>query len=480
MIKPPVINRRRALQLVGAGIAAASTGQLSAAGESADVIVIGAGLAGLNAGLILAGAGASVRVLEASQRAGGRVDTADDLGVRAELGAEQIGPLYARTRDLATQLKVPLKDWEDAIAPFAYSVRGKLVAAEEWADSPLNQTTGDEREVTPDRLLLKYITQYNPLKAATDWLAPAAAPLDVSAAAWLAGLGASPEAVRLVSAGLIGDAPARISMLTILQDATRIGMEIRAVMERPDDPAMRTACVVGGSSRLTEAMVAALGDQLHFGREAVAITSDADGVEVRCADSSSYRAAFAIIAVPFPQLRRMVVQPAFTGVQAEAIANMPWVSTSQIFLRTGGVEYWDEDGFQPSLWTDGPVNLFRQVRGTDQIVAVAVGQRASELEKLAPQERGAKVAAELAQLRPALSGRLRVEKVHSWAQQPFIGGCRHSFRPGTVSRYVPAMFAPFGRLHFAGEHTRLTEIGMESALESGERAAFEIISTQPG
>jgi monoamine oxidase len=30
-------------------------------------------------------------------------------------------------------------------------------------------------------------------------------------------------------------------------------------------------------------------------------------------------------------------------------------------------------------------------------------------------------------------------------------------------------------LHFAGEHTRRLEIGMESAMESGERAAFEIL-----
>jgi monoamine oxidase len=38
------------------------------------------------------------------------------------------------------------------------------------------------------------------------------------------------------------------------------------------------------------------------------------------------------------------------------------------------------------------------------------------------------------------------------------------------------MAQPFGRLHFAGEHTRTLEIGMEAALESGERAALEILA----
>jgi monoamine oxidase len=37
------------------------------------------------------------------------------------------------------------------------------------------------------------------------------------------------------------------------------------------------------------------------------------------------------------------------------------------------------------------------------------------------------------------------------------------------------MIQPHERLHFAGEHTRRLEVGMESAMESGERAALEII-----
>jgi monoamine oxidase len=39
------------------------------------------------------------------------------------------------------------------------------------------------------------------------------------------------------------------------------------------------------------------------------------------------------------------------------------------------------------------------------------------------------------------------------------------------------MSKPFGRLHFAGEHTRRLEVGMEAAMESGERAALEIMDS---
>ena len=49
--------------------------------ESADVVVIGSGLSGLNAAWILSEAGADVLVLEGSNRIGGRVWSADEKWV---------------------------------------------------------------------------------------------------------------------------------------------------------------------------------------------------------------------------------------------------------------------------------------------------------------------------------------------------------------------------------------------------------------
>jgi monoamine oxidase len=83
--------------------------------------------------------------------------------------------------------------------------------------------------------------------------------------------------------------------------------------------------------------------------------------------------------------------------------------------------------------------------------------------------------AEIERLRPSTKGKMEVTGVHSWAQHPFVFGCRHSYGPGEARRFVHDMIKPHGRVHFAGEQTRRLEIGMESAMESGERAAFEII-----
>src|SRR5262245_46181237 len=66
-----------------------------------DVVVIGAGAAGLAAAARLAESGRSVLVLEARDRVGGRIETRHEpgLGVPVELGAEFVHGLAPITRE---------------------------------------------------------------------------------------------------------------------------------------------------------------------------------------------------------------------------------------------------------------------------------------------------------------------------------------------------------------------------------------------
>jgi monoamine oxidase len=81
---------------------------------------------------------------------------------------------------------------------------------------------------------------------------------------------------------------------------------------------------------------------------------------------------------------------------------------------------------------------------------------------------------QIEQMRPAAKGALRVVAQQSWTRDPWSRGAWSYFRPGTVTRFLPAMFQPHGRLHFCGEQTATAARGMEGALESGERAASAV------
>ena len=67
---------------------------------TSDVIVVGAGLAGLVAARTCQDAGLSVRVLEARDRVGGRSWTRQAAGTSLDLGAEWVSPGHHAARAL--------------------------------------------------------------------------------------------------------------------------------------------------------------------------------------------------------------------------------------------------------------------------------------------------------------------------------------------------------------------------------------------
>ncbi|GAA5155340.1 hypothetical protein GCM10023321_28500 [Pseudonocardia eucalypti] len=90
-------------------------------------------------------------------------------------------------------------------------------------------------------------------------------------------------------------------------------------------------------------------------------------------------------------------------------------------------------------------------------------------------ERAGVIQAEVAKFLPELPGRVLASYVKVWSEDEFAGGAWASARPGQLRWVLPAARAPEGRPHFAGEHTSVSVAWMDGALESGERAAREII-----
>jgi monoamine oxidase len=274
----------------------------------------------------------------------------------------------------------------------------------------------------------------------------------------------------------------------MFQEATRMRVEnrARATAQEPsgkdayERAALNSFHVVGGSSKLTDAMALSLGERVITGKKVIAIDMTSSGCTVRCEDGSQWRSARVISTLPFTMLRRIAITPSLQGAQAQAVERMPYGNQSQVWLRVKA-PYWEADGIEASMWTDGLFTLIRQQIEHDGkrelISALAFGAKSSELDRLAPRDRGELAIRYIEQRRPSTRGKLEFIGAHSWAQAPTIGGCSYGLQPHVAFDWNQRMSKPHARLHFAGEHTRRFEVGMEAAMESGERAALEVLQS---
>ena len=470
-----MIARRTLLKGAGALGAGLVLPSCAPARADADVIVIGAGISGLYAAARLADQGMNVLVLEASSRIGGRLYTLDDLPGQPNAGGSQVGGGYARFRSAAERHGVAIDpEPEDARRPQLIAVGPGRYDAAGWAQAAENPFQGPLRNAPPGAVLFGLAARTNPLTDVEAWRRPDLPPdADVSAQAFLEAQGITGEALRLAGVSLNGNALDTYSMVNLWRTLTLYKVD--------EQLGERMGTVRGGSQRLPEAMAAALGERVRTGQAVAAMTAGAERVEVLLANGQRLTAPFAICAIPFPAVRRLALEAPLAPGQREAIDGLAYTQIMQVYFEPE-VRYWESDGAPEDMWTDGPFERIFAVRDAagapnGLFLSWVNGDGCATLAGLPDAEIATRLQAELARLRPASEGRLKLRHVVRWTEDnPLAGGAYMHFAPGQIRTWAHVMGSAAGRLHFAGEHVSKLYTGMEGACESGDDAAQAVLT----
>lgn len=442
-------------------------------GMTSDVIVVGAGLAGLVAARALVAAKSNVVVLEARDRVGGRTLSTELDGQIIDLGAQWIGDKHHKLRALAAELGIEtfpqhhrgkkVLDRGDKLATFS----GFLPRIGLFALAELGIV------LTKLERLARQVPLESPLATRGD--------LDrLSLADWLdrnVKRGAARELVELFAQMVFAVEPRELSFLYFLLYVNAgAGLRRLADIRRGAQERRFTT----GAQSICTRLAAPLGDRVRLDHAVRAIEQDSQGVTVHTV-KGTFRAQRAILALPPGLLGRIEITPAVSKARALIHTHMSCGSVIKC-VAAYPKPFWRERGYSGEAFS--PRGLVRatfddcSADGSHAaLVAFVVGDAARKLAKLPEHERRQLVLAELARLHGSAAHSPTAYVDRNWLAEEWSCGCYVGvLGPGLLSRVAAGLRVPEGRLHFAGTETAVHHIGyLEGAIESGERAAREVI-----
>ena len=397
-------------------LGAAAAVPLGLRAKRRHVVVVGAGLAGLACARRLEQLGFRITVLEARDRVGGRVFTLRD-GLNAEAGAEFVAANHSLVRSLIPVEAVPPS------RPDVYR-RGR-----QWQHGA--RAASDAVRFT------KHIASLKP--------APA---LDKRSAAWLIrDVGLSDRGRFLVTHELrdeYGVEPEYLSALFVAQQAR--------------SPRQRAFRIRGGADRLPLAL--ARGLDVQFEEPASHVEQRTSGVSVDGIDAD-----YCVVTVPVPVLASMEFEPELPTVLTAAIERLAYgnvVKTVLEYERSAPENVLSDLTFQ-TAWSRGHI-----------VTAYTAGRNGLLLGSVSRRTRPLLVADELDEVYPGSRSLYGRGESYAWHTDGWSQGTAVAFAPGQVNRFQAAVRRPFGRVHFAGEHTDAFAGTMEGAVRSGRRTAEAI------
>ena len=438
-----------------------------------DVVVVGAGFAGLTAARALVKRGHDVVVLEGRDRVGGRSYTTTIADVPVDLGATFVGPTQVEVLKLAAELgcqTVPtycegknLIHWRGRVRSYRSTIPRLSIL--ELLDV--------------SRIQWRFERLSKQLTLAEPWAASVAPKLDgQTLESWLRSVhaGASTRDLMAIMARVTwGCEPDEVSMLhavRYIKAAGGIGtmLDVEGGAQQDRFPA--------GTQQLALRMAEELGDRVRLSGPVRRIERDEAGGQgtIVHTDAGATRARAVVVAVA-PQHRAHITFAPALPERATALAeHWPLGKLSKAYAAYD-TPFWRADGCSgEALSDDGPVFITFDVSPEDGPGILLGFTDARTFDPLPAAQRRATALDCFATLfgDAALSPIDYVD--HCWGTETFApGGPTAAVPPGSWTSYGPALRKPVGAVFWAGTETADEWTGfLDGAVRSGQRAATEV------
>ncbi|WP_080053707.1 flavin monoamine oxidase family protein [Spirosoma aerolatum] len=441
-----------------------------------DVVVIGAGYAGLTATHELLKAGKTVLLVEARDRVGGRVWTQRfDDGTYVDLGGAWVGPTQERLYAMAREFGVETYKTYDEGKSTQY-FRGQ-VKRYKGLIPPL-----------PIGALLSLdaaIKKLNKLSKAVDlaepWATPNAPYLDsMTLASWMNGqmrFDVARQFFKVAAEAIWAADPTEISLLHALF-YTKSCRDLDTLMNIKNGA--QEERFVGGAQTIADRLAATFTHQLVFDSPVKAVIQGENDISV-VTPKETYKGKRVIITVPPALQTRIDFQPILPVQRAQLIQRMPMGSVWKCYAIYEK-PFWREQGLNGLAATpDGHVTVTFDNSPNDGsygvLMGFVLGNQAKAFAGLSDSDRKLSALHSFATFfgTQALSPVRYLD--HSFMNEEWSRGCYAGLMgPGVWTTLGPALRQPVGRIHWAGTETSDIWNGyIDGAIRSGERVATEVM-----
>ncbi|AFM11509.1 flavin monoamine oxidase family protein [Turneriella parva] len=439
--------------------------------RSVDVVVIGAGFAGLTAARALEAQGLKVQVIEARDRVGGRSRPGKLFGRTIDTGGQWVGVGHERLTRLVHEAGAELVP--------QYSVGKKLVQINNKTRyySGLIPPVSVRALIEMQFALWRLTALQRKIDPKVPWQSTLANLDTQTVADWQRRWLRSDGAQALFDIGVRAIFCAKPGQLSMLHFLTYLRANGSFNYLASAEGGAQAATVKGGMHQLSVHLAKKLQQKILFGAPVQKITQSSKGVVVTHS-RGNIQAKRVVLAVA-PALARKIEGDAMTTARRRLGERMPMGSVIKCLIAYKR-PFWREQGFTGEFVSNtagfSPMFDASPADGSCGIlVGFFDGPTAVRWSSDADGRRREVIRSVVAAF--GAEGENPVDYVdHDWITDPFSEGCYVGLpAPGALTELGASLRAPHGRVHYAGTETASEWIGyIEGAIESGERAAIEV------